>query len=190
MTYDVAELTKIYEGSNGDATRALYDLLRLHGPAGEIALNLFRASKAAMLAKKYRGGNHRGSFRSQAYDKKGYSMDQLVEALREHAEAAGIRWGWGIDRVRSETDPFRHVLYLDLPSCGQVSFHGPRGDGPQYPGAWDGVRFQQMPRIVGFITMLLGTETHSARARRLQNSAAVMATMQSDMDQAHQERLL
>ena len=52
----------IYEGSNGDATRALYEHLQTLGPAGVIALNLFRAQKCSTRAKLYRGGNGRGSF--------------------------------------------------------------------------------------------------------------------------------
>lgn len=127
------DLIDVYEGSNGETTMALYNRLRAHGPLGEVALNLFRACKNSERAKRYRGGNGQGSYRKMAYDRKGWSIDNLVTAITK--DAAGIPFGWGRD---PQAIGFESVLYLDLPD-GQVSFHCPaRGQGPDYPGVWDG----------------------------------------------------
>ncbi len=72
---------EIYKGSDGEATRRLYAHLETLGHVGVIAMNLFRAQKTSDRAKKYRGGNARGSYRSQSYETKNWSLGQLVEAL-------------------------------------------------------------------------------------------------------------
>jgi hypothetical protein len=142
MIFDVA---KIYEGSDGDATRALYAHLLTMAPRGPIAMNLIRTAKASGRAKVYKGGERgRGSYRSMAYQKKDWSIGELCRAL---VAAPGVvtAWGWAYD---PRTVNFEHVLYVDLPGAGQVSFHTSyRKDGPDYPGAWDGVRQAQKHRI-------------------------------------------
>lgn len=141
----------IYEGSDGEATKALFERLGLLGPAGTVAVKLFRAQKASARAKIYRGGR-RGSWKRQAYDRKGWALDQLCGVLAEHGEALGIVWGWGVDEAQ---EAHRHVLYVDLPN-GQVSFHsGWRGDGPFYLGAWDGQRGRSPSRICRYVADLL-----------------------------------
>jgi hypothetical protein len=139
----------IYHGSDGAATRQFYAELLTRGPLGVIAVNLLRAQKCSSRAKKYRGRVQRGgpSFRDLAYDRKGWSLKQLAEALAEHGQSLGITFGWG----RDETVSFNNwVLYCDLP-CGQVSFHSPeRYAGPDYPGKWDGVRLSE-DRIINFV---------------------------------------
>lgn len=48
-------------------------------------------------------------------------------------------------------------IYVDLPT-GQVSFHnGARYDGPDYPGAWDGMPGQSADRICRFVAQLLAS---------------------------------
>lgn len=127
------DLIDVYEGSNGETTMALYARLRAFGALGEVAMNLFRACKNSERAKRYRGGNGQGSYRKMAYERKGWSIDNLVRAIE--IDAGGISYGWGLDPAAIG---FEHVLYLDLPD-GQVSFHCPgRGKGPDYPGQWDG----------------------------------------------------
>jgi hypothetical protein len=149
----IIDVIKIYEGSNGDATKALYDELTRIGPVGVIATNLFLAQKNSARAKVYRGGlRGKGSFRGMAYDRKQWAMDNLAKALSEHAEAAGIQWGWGIDEAQAKHNA---VLYIDIPT-GQVSFHtGARGDGPEYPGVWDGVRGASVDRVCRWCARLL-----------------------------------
>lgn len=140
-----------YEGSDGNATQNLYRQLVEIGPAGVVAMNLLRASKCSERAKKYRGGDGKGSYRQQAYQRKQYSIECLDRELRSHAEALGIRWGWGRDPAQARHDA---VLYVDLP-MGQVSFHtGVRGMGPDYPGAWDGVRGAGASRIISWSASL------------------------------------
>lgn len=138
---------RVYRGSNGDATKALYAELEKIGPAGIIAVNLFRAQKASERAKVYRRG-----FKGAAYEKKQWSMDNLASALGVHAPALGFIWGWGKD----EKQPFHtHVLYVDLPT-GQVSFHAAdRGAGPDYPKLWDGMPGQSPDRICRWVGRLL-----------------------------------
>lgn len=149
-----AYLLSVYEGSDGEATKALYDSLRQLGPAGLVALDLFRAQKASARAKVYRGGERgRGSYRSMAYEKKGWALDNLCKVLAAHANTLGIAWGWGED---AQQPVHRHVLYVETP-VGQVSFHSAwRGDGPNFPGVWDGARGTAPARICRWATELLG----------------------------------
>jgi hypothetical protein len=123
----------IYTGSDADATRLLYARLEAVGPAGIVAQNLFRAVKCSGRAKAYR----RRCWTREAYGRKQWSLQNVCEALQEHADALGIVWGWGEDAA---TLGYPWVLYVEIPT-GQVSFHSPiRGDGPDYPGQWDGQR--------------------------------------------------
>ena len=140
----------IYNGSDGAATRALYARLQaLCGPAGVIAMNLFRAQKASARAKVYRGGvRGRGSFRDMAYEKKNWSLQNLCAALTEHAAGLGIAWGWREDPKQAFHS---WVLYVELPT-GQVSFHAAaRGQGPDYPRDWDGCKDASAGRIVAWV---------------------------------------
>jgi hypothetical protein len=144
---ELIEIAAIYEGSDGDRTKALYERLMALGPAGVVATNVFRACKNSERAKKYRGGNGRGRYRDQAYERKQWALDNLAKALERHAADLGVGWGWGID---DKQDYHRHVLYVDLPS-GQVSFHTEaRGSGPDYPGQWDGVRGASASRACSY----------------------------------------
>lgn len=144
----IVDVLKIYDGSDGDATRALYARLAELGPIGDIAINLFRAQKASARAKVYRGGG----FKDKAYERKQWSIDNLAEILRLHGEASGIRYGWDEDLAQ---EFHRWVLYVDLPA-GQVSFHAAaRGDGPAYAGEWDRIRDASAGRICSWIAKLL-----------------------------------
>lgn len=148
---DLDGIIRIYQGSNGDATKALYAELEKLGPVGLIALNLFRACKASERAKVYRRRNYKGA----AYDKKEWSMGNLCDTLEHCAEADGIRWGW---RADVGTPGFPNVLYVDLPT-GQVSFHtAVRGAGPDYHGEWDGQRGVAPNRICRWCAKLLEKE--------------------------------
>ncbi len=156
----LAEIMAIYAGSDGDATRALYDALGLCGPAGTVATNLFRACKASERAKVYRGGQRgRGSFRAMAYERKGWAIDNLAAALSAHAAALDIVWGWGMD---GQVIGYSHVLYVDTPA-GQISFHSPyKGKGPDYPGVWDGARGMAPQRVCSFAARVLTGEGSAA----------------------------
>lgn len=150
---DLAAIYATYAGSNGDATKALYDRLEALGPAGAIAVNLFRACKSSGRAKVYRGGERgRGSYRSMAYGRKEWAMENLCAGLAQHAGAAGIaRWGWAEDPAQPV---HKHILYVDLPT-GQVSFHtAARGEGPDYAAPWDGVRDASAGRICSWCARL------------------------------------
>ena len=137
----------VYQGSDGELTKQYYTELEKRGPMGIVAVNLFRAQKCSSRAKVYRGGiRGQGSYKSMAYDRKQWSMNNLVKALGEHSESLGIAYGWKEDPA---TTAFEWVLYVDLPT-GQVSFHSPtRGTGPDYSGDWDGQKLSA-DRIVQF----------------------------------------
>lgn len=151
------EVMAVYNGSNGDETVAMYKRLEALGPAGVIAMNLFRCTKASGRAKVYRGRGSR-AWRAQAYDKKNWSIGLLAAALAEHAASLGIAWGWGVDELLAKTDdPHVHVIYVDLPE-GQVSFHtDERRPGPDHPTGWDQVRGAGPTRICKHVSALLTT---------------------------------
>lgn len=151
----IFDVSAIYNGSDADATRALYAALEAIGPAGKIAMNLLRAHKASVRAKKYRGGNGRGSYRRQAYDKKRWSIEQMIDALRDHADDLGIVWGWGRDEKAIN---FEDVLYVE---CGeQVSFHMDiRLDGPDYLRPWDGLKGVGDRRVIRYAEKVLGIKS-------------------------------
>jgi hypothetical protein len=139
---------EIYEGSNGDATKALYVRLTELGPAGIIATNLFRACKCSERAKLYRG---RG-YRQEAYGRKNWSLSNLATALTEHSVPLGIRWGWREDPAQ---DFYRWVLYIETP-YGQASFHtDTRLIGPDYTAEWDS-RKPSKDRITDWCAALIG----------------------------------
>lgn len=149
---EIERVLRVYQGSDGEATKALYVELERLGAAGVVALNLFRACKCSERAKLYR----RSGYRSSAYERKDWSIQNLSKALG--ADGA-IKSGWGIDAVLKERgDPHHHVLYVDLPT-GQVSFHnGARYDGPDYHRDWDGIVGQSADRICRWVARLLAEE--------------------------------
>lgn len=150
MTF--AEVLAVYEGSDGAATQELYRKLSLCGPRGAIALNLFRAYKNSSRAKVYRGGNEKGRYRDQAYERKAWAIRNLCNVLTDHAADYELVWGWGTDPAQ-EYHSF--VLYVDTPH-GQVSFHHVKAEqGPQYPGKWDGARRVGAQRICQWCSDLL-----------------------------------
>lgn len=146
----------IYNGCDGEATRALYTRLSTFGPMGDVALNLFRAQKSSARAKVYRGGvPGKGSYRKMAYGRKEWALANLCTILGQHATALGMRYGWQRDDT---TAAYPWVLYVDLPT-GQVSFHASsRGVGPEYPGVWDGVLGVSADRIVRWCELVIAGE--------------------------------
>ncbi len=161
MSADIlASVVKVYEGSDGDATMALYNRLAKLGPAGEIAMNVFRAQKNSARAKKYRGGiPGKGSYKSMAYGRKQWAIENLTKALAAHAAGCGIQWGWGVDPKEGMHSA---VLYIDLPT-GQVSFHtAPGVMEPRYAGQWDGARGVSVGRVCGWVAKVLVGEAPSA----------------------------
>jgi len=146
------EAIDVYAASDGERTKALYDKLMTLGPRGLIALNLFRACKCSERAKVYRGRR----YKADAYDRKHRSMNNLCKELSAHAESTGIVWGWKVDPTMSEDSPHRFVLYVEIPT-GQISFHGPRGDGPDYAGEWDQATKSGPDRICQWIGQLFET---------------------------------
>lgn len=150
------DVKEIFHGSDGEATRALFDELEKHGAIGLVAINLFRAQKSSTRAKVYRGGiRGQGSYRSMAYSKKQWSMDKLCDILSDKAATLGIRWGWKKDPKAEFHD---WVLYVDLPT-GQLSFHtAARGTGPDYAGEWDGVRGASNERLISWVGSVMASQ--------------------------------
>lgn len=137
----------VYTGNDGELTKRYYALLKLSGPVGDVAVNLFRAQKCSSRAKKYRGGiRGRGSFRGMAYERKEWALRELCKFLAAHPEL--FAFGWKRDPKMERFGP-EWVLYVDLPE-GQVSFHSPaRFDGQDYAGEWDGLHASES-RILAF----------------------------------------
>lgn len=178
---NLSAIIKVYEGSDGDATRALFERLTRFAPRGPIAVHLMRLSKASGRAKAYRGRSGNGqSWRAMAYQKKDWAIGELCSLLRDTGEAAGITsWGWARDE---KAVGFENVIYVDIPGGGQVSFHTHyRRDGPDYAGAWDGVRAGGPRRICRWVEAILdGRELTSegesdGTQDRRQGSAATAA---------------
>ena len=143
----LAEIMRVYAGSDGEATKLLYARLEDLGPMGHVAANLFRAHKCSTRAKLYR----RGSFKREAYGRKQWSLDNLDTALREKDH--GLKWGWTLD---PKQEYHCWVLYVEIPT-GQMSFHaGMRGAGPDFDGEWDGEKDQGSARICTWIARLFG----------------------------------
>lgn len=151
---DLAMITRIFEGSNGDATRMLYRDLESFGPMGVIGVNLFRACKCSERAKLYRKGP---GHKTAAYERKDWSIQNLAAALHEQQakQLLDLKWGWAIDEdLRERGDPHHHILYVELPT-GQVSFHvGQRYAGPDFAGQWDGEKGIAADRICRFVVTL------------------------------------
>jgi hypothetical protein len=144
----MSEIEHAYHGSDADKTRAVYLRLIEHGQIGDIAINLLRTCKASERAKKYKG-----RYVGAAYDKKDWAIGELCRALVIHADDLGIAWGWALDE---KTIGFEDVIYIDLPGCGQVSFHtSHRRAGPNYVGSWDGIRGEGASRIIKFAEAVL-----------------------------------
>ncbi len=142
------DVRRIYEGSDGEATKELYRLLEQLGDVGTVAVNLFRAQKASARAKVYRGGG----YRHKAYDKKNWSLKNLCNALEHCAAKLGIEWGWKIDPAQ---EYHNWVLYVDLPT-GQVSFHAEsRLCDKDYDGEWDGRTGVSAQRIIIWVQKLI-----------------------------------
>ena len=138
---------EIYAGSNGQATLDLYARLERLGPAGIVALNLFRAQKASARAKVYRR-----RFKGVAYEKKNWSMRLLCDALAISAAELGIDFGWREDPAQ---EYHKWVLYVDLPA-GQVSFHSATAlSVHRYDKPWDNSG-DSASRIIGFVQLVLG----------------------------------
>lgn len=149
---NAADIIRVYEGSDGEATKALYAKLEALGPQGAIAMNLFRACKCSERAKVYRGHG----YRDEAYRRKQWSMENLCNLLHELALSTyGVPWGWGVDAVaKAEGSPHHHVLYVET-TAGQISFHTDvRGIGPDFPGEWDSVKNASAGRACSYAASL------------------------------------
>lgn len=155
--FDIAEVIRTYQGSDAEATKALYAELEALGHMGLLATNVFRACKASERAKSYRGGDSKGRFRAQAYERKRWAMEKIVETLAKQTEL-GIPWGWQKD---PEEKIFSWVLYIETPT-GQISFHtGLRGPGPTFPGVWDGLPRRAPDRVCRWAARLLNPNGES-----------------------------
>lgn len=153
---NLADIVAVYHGSDADRTRALYALLETFAPRGPVAVKLLQACKASERAKMY----SRSRWRHAAYDKKDWAIGELCRSLVASADELGIAWGWARD---PKSVGFEDVIYIDVPGCGQVSFHTSyRRDGPDYAGSWDGVRGGAPDRICRWAeAVLAGREATS-----------------------------
>ena len=144
---------EVMNQKDGKVTKAWYAEMNSRGPAGQLAVALFRAQKRSSAAKHYRGGR----FRRAAYDVKNWSLSEVCRILTAYPELR-LRWGWKTDAaMEARSDPHDQVLYVELPQ-GQVSFHSSeRLGGPDYPGDWDGVH-ASAERIIAYCDAVAAIE--------------------------------
>jgi hypothetical protein len=149
---------EVFKSSDGELTKRYYAKLEACGPIGVVAVNLFRAQKCSTRAKAYRGGLRGvGSFRSMAYERKAWAMQNLCRVLVKHGGELGIPFGWKRDANTPLRGDASWILYIDLPQ-GQVSFHSPaRYEGPEYPGDWDKVH-ANCERVLVFCGSVFATQ--------------------------------
>lgn len=142
----------VYEGSNGDLTKAFYREMDSRSIHGQLATALFRAQKRSSAAKKYRGRK----YTSAAYDVKNWSMSEICRILS--ALGNEYAWGWKYDANKVG---YEWCLYVVLDQ-GQVSFHSAdRLAGPEYEGEWDGTHVSA-DRIIKFCEQVLAMESSSS----------------------------
>lgn len=166
---------EVFDGSDGLKTRAYYADLEKRGPIGQAAVRLFRAQKTSTRAKLYRGR----SYKSAAYDVKSWSMGELCRVLAEHGDSLGIAYGWKRDPNTVFGEEPSWVLYCDLASYGQVSFHSPsRGAGPDYPGTWDGQHLSEH-RILVFCDRVSGLPEQDKQTVECDGIRGPVAVMES-----------
>lgn len=149
----MSEVGDCYYGSDGFRTTALYERLKKEGGGrGLIAVNLLRSCKNSERAKGYKSRRSVGA----AYGTKDWALGQLVDALILHGGAAGFEWGWGYD---AKAVAYENVLYVEVPGCGQVSFHmSHRLAGPDHGKPWDGVRGVAAARVIRYAETVLGIQ--------------------------------
>jgi len=157
------QITAVFKGSSGDATKQMYDLLEKIEPLGPVAVNLLRAVKTSVRAKRYRRGP---GHITESYRRKNWSIGNACKLL-DARKPAPFTWGWGIDKMaKGRGDPHFNVVYFDLPT-GQVSFHiNGRREGPDYPGEWDRAIGTSPVRICAWAAYVFaGTNPEPAAAR-------------------------
>lgn len=143
----------VYTQMDGSVTTRYYKQIETRGPAGVLAMNLFRAQKCSARAKVYK----QKKYTQAAYERKQWSVGELCGVLRRHGDALGIRYGWKEDPKTLLWGEISWVIYVELPT-GQISFHCPRrGNGPDYERNWDQTR-ASMERILAFCDMVFDRE--------------------------------
>lgn len=162
---------EIYNGSDGEKTKALYAKLETLGPVGLVCVNLFRAMKASARAKDYSR-----RYKGVTYEKKQWSMANLCDVLAIHGAALGIVFGWRID---PQQQFYPWVLYVELPfGMGQCSFHnGQRLKGPDYAGEWDGTT-GSASRIIRYVQGVY--DLHFPRPADCDSASVLRLTTEAD----------
>lgn len=163
---------EIFNGSDAEQTKAFYKTLDDLGPKGKVATALLRAIKCSTRAKAYR----KRQWRTDAYDRKQWSMREACKVLVFYGIELGINYGWQQDKnvvfgkAHYDITP-SWVLYVDLPQ-GQVSFHDKsRGEGPAYTGKWDGQRGVSVERIIQFCDTVLKEKNNDTKSSHLFSSS-------------------
>lgn len=146
MTFD--QIMSVYKARDAQRTRDLYARLVAKSPRGIVAVNVLRAARNSEMAKGY----SKGSATRAAYETKDWAIGELCRALVENPGVI-TSWGWGRD---PKAVGFEDVLYIDMPGCGQISFHNShRREGPDYPGEWDRVLGKTANRVCRWAEAIL-----------------------------------
>lgn len=122
--------SEAFDARDAELTIGYQNELLMRNKAGQLAFGLFRAVKRSQRAKAYRG-----SLRRSSYGAKDDALKYIDYLLQRCARELHVEWGWQRD---NKAVNYEHVLYVDLPGCGQASFHcSERHSQKPYNGKWD-----------------------------------------------------
>ena len=91
-----------------------------------------------------------GKYRERNYDQKAILIDDLCKLFKEQ------NWIYGIQN--SDVYPVTHVIYFEIPTCEQISWHfspTKESDFPIYAGEWDGKQNSTLGKLETIAIKLL-----------------------------------
>lgn len=96
------------------------------------------------LGKKYAGS----SWSSDSYEKKHQYIHELIFLFKEQ--------NWAFGKHQSDSFATRHIIYFEIPTCEQISFHCSLDIAvPDYLKKWDGKTNSTLRKLEAAITEIL-----------------------------------
>lgn len=84
-----------------------------------------------------------------------HQRNMVVMLAAKQALASGLQAGWALALDADDDPEWSHVVYVDLPGGGQISYHlAPaeielfKAQLPEYPGVWDGTGKEQHHALI------------------------------------------
>ena len=120
MYDNLNRVDEAFSTSNAPLSRRLCKDLDSMGPMGQLASLLFKAEKANIQAKSYRGiaPVSRQPYGDYSKDRMKNMLMEVIHLLDAHAKAMDVSWGW---KANDKPNSPPWVLCIFLPT-GQVSF--------------------------------------------------------------------